>query len=302
MKRKRFRIPVCAALLVALEASLAAGNIASVSNVQILSGTPSPGASLTVQWDYSTADSFNDPRYVIVVGPTCAAQPANTAGQSILVGDGCAPSAQVTGAGCGSIPDNQSGPAVTHSATQVVTLPATLTPGSTYYLVVGMKSYNIYMNPGVSFDASACLAFSVPLPAPYVRLSKSAEGSSALPGGKVLYTLFYEFGNVTNVAITDLVDPGPSILQVYNGGSAVGQSITWNFPGYTGTPVQGFVSFLAQVGAAVPANTTLPNQGSITAQGGLAALSNNAPVTVGESASRWTRASIPEARSPRATP
>ena len=272
-------------LLTLGSASAIAGNIATVSNVNLISGTLAPGNTVNIGWDYTTADSFNDPRYAILVGSSCAAQPVTSSNQWTLSGDSCLPQAQganINGTGCTTIPDNQTGPGITHSYNQTVTLPAGLTPGSTYYIIVAMASYNFFMNPGTgSIQAQACLPFTVPLPPPSVTLYKTAEGQSALAGGKVLFTIYYTAANTSNLVITDVVNSNLNISSVFNGGAAAGQTITWTIPGPFTAPTSGTVSFLATVKAGTPTNTVIPNQASAVANSVPTVQSNVANVVVG---------------------
>lgn len=259
-------------------AALQAANITSVSGVTLVPSNPLPGTSVTVNWNYTIDSAFNNPHVMIDVSDQCVFRPGNTGGQTFTVGDACGgPSTQVSG-GC-SIGNNV--PAGSNPGSKTFTIPAGLTPGQTYYIAVGMRDYNVYANPGLSIDQQGCASFTVPLPAPFITLTKVAEGTSAVPNGLVLFTIHYVFGNTNNVVITDVVDPQFSIQAVYDGGVAAGQTITWNFPGYIGTPVTGQVSFLAKVGGAVPANTVIPNVATASSVEVSSAASNVASVAVG---------------------
>lgn len=250
---------IIVAFLFLAACSAGAANITSISNVTISPTNPSPGQTITVTWTYNVDSSFNNPHALIVISNTSTLQSAGTANQYIVLGDGCVPTTQVSG-GC-AIGNNVPAGAVTYSTT--VTVPSTLTPGFTYYVIVGMKDYNVYMNPSVSVDSQNFASFTIPLPPPYITLNKVAQGSTANPGGEVLFTINYGASNVHNVQITDAVDPNFTILQVFNVGTAAGQNITWNL-GNISSPVTGFVSFLAQVSASATSGQEFANTANAT--------------------------------------
>ncbi len=261
-------------------------NITSVSNVQIIPSNPSPGQTVEVRWDYYVDSEYNNPHALVVVSDTNTLRPANTSGQWVMIGNGCITppnpeSAQVTG-GC-SLGNNIS-PAGTHSSiesgTYTFTLPSTLIPGYTYYIIVGMKDYNVYMNPSVDVSAQNYFQFTIPLPPPTIQLSKVAEGSAAQPGGYVLYTIYYYIANTNNVVITDDIPANVTCVEVYDGGTC-GNPITWNL-GNISIPVRGSVSWLGQISGSVSQGTVIHN----TAQGTsneTSATSNDATVTIGAS-------------------
>ena len=257
-----------------------AGVISSVTGVSINPSNPSPGQNVTVTWTYNQPDAFNDPHGLIVVGPTCALQAAGTAGQSIVAGDGCVPTAQVNGTGCVTAPMAPNEAAGNHTVSKTVAIPSNLTPGTTYYVIVGMKNYNIYMNPSVSVEAQNCVSFTIPLPPPYINLNKVAEGTTGNIGDKVLFTINYDTGNVTNFKITDTVDARFTILNVYNGGVQTGQAITWTL-GNISVPQKSSVSFLVQINAGT-AGTIIPNTAYGTSNEVGSTASNNAQVAIAQ--------------------
>jgi hypothetical protein len=257
-------------------AGLFASNCTSVSNVQISPSNPAPGDTVTLTWDYTMDNASNHPYAMAVVSDQCAFRPGNTGGQYVVLGNGCLPSSGQVSGGC----DMGTNVPMSASGSKSITIPSTLIPGTTYYVAVAMRDYNVYANPGLSLDREACTSFTIPLPPPYIKLSKIAEGTSAAPGGRVLYTIYYDFANTTNVSITDVVDPQMSVVAVYEGGVAAGNTITWSFPGFNGSPKKGFVSYLAQVGGAVANNTVIPNVATASSVEVPLASSNNAPVVV----------------------
>jgi hypothetical protein len=230
-----------------------------------------------VNWNYTT-DATGNPAYGIAFSTSCGFQSGNTAGQT-YVSDGCASSGTQLNGGC-QIASGQA--AGTWPGTKTFTVPAGLVPGTTYYVTVGMHDYNLYANPSVSGGiVSSCASFTVPLPPPSVTLFKTAEGQSAVVGGKVLFTIYYTAANTNNVVITDVVNSNFNISAVYGGGSAAGQTITWTIPGPFTAPTTGSVSFLATVKAGTPTNTVIPNQASAVATSVSTVQSNVADVVVG---------------------
>ncbi len=249
-------------------------NISSVSGVSISPASPSPGQNATVTWTFVNTYGPEPENYFITIYKACTI-PATGAGNDpqteIVVGDACAkptPAANclscVSSSGCNGL--GSVATAGTHTVSIPVTIPSDLVPGYTYYLVVAMASYNVYLNPDLTAQAQACYQFTVPLTAPYINLNKVAEGTTANVGTNVLFTIYYDVGNVHNFTITDAVDSRFTILTVYSGGSNLGQNITWNsFPAYITSPQKGSVSFLAQVNSGT-VGTLIPN----TAQGSAA--------------------------------
>ena len=228
----------------------------SVTGVTLNPAIPTAGSPVTVSWNYAVDSSSNQPAVGISFSPVCGFQSGNTANQTFVV-DSCGSSGPTLNGGC--VVGNNI-PLGTSVAAKTFTVPSGLTPGTTYYVTVGMHDYNLYANPGVSGGiVSNCASFTVPLPPPSVSLFKTAEGQSALVGGKVLFTVYYTAANTSNVVITDVVDNNFNISSVYDGGGTAGQTITWTIPGPFTAPVTGSVSFLATVKAGTPTNTIIPN-------------------------------------------
>ena len=274
----------CVFALAGLALPARAGNVTNLTT-PVLVGSPAPGATVTVNWSFEVTDAWTPAFYLIAVGTTCALQHADVApsAQAVVIGDGCAPEVGDVSTGCGyNGGADAPGPLVVNNVSKTITIPSDLIPGQTYYVIVGMKEYNLQMNPAFSGTQQACVPFTVPLPAPFITLSKVAQGDTAEPGGLVAYTIYYNFGNISNVSITDVVDPSLSVQAIYQGGTQLGNTITWNFSGYTGTPVTGSVSFLAKVGAGVASNTIINNVANATSSTGPTASSNDATVTVGQ--------------------
>ncbi len=275
MKIRNF---IVTALFWILATSASWAQISSVTGVSISPASPSPGQTVTVNWTYSQATAFNDPRFFIVVGPTCPVATSGTAGVSIVTGDGCVPSSSVNG-GCNTNGTNEA--AGSHAMSRTITIPTGLTPGTTYNVVVAMADYYIGLNPTVSGGAvQSCASFTVPLPPPYINLTKIAEGTTANVGVTVLFTINYDAGNIHNFQITDAVDPRFTILTVYNGGTALGQNITWSL-GNISVPQKSSVSFLAKVNPGPVSGDIIPNSANGTSTEIASSPSNVAQVTIG---------------------
>ncbi len=261
--------------------------VTSITNLTISPLNPTPGQTITISWTY-TIPSFagTSPDAIVAVSSSNTLQAANTANQWVLLGDGCAPESGTVGGGCYVGPANST----TTNYSTTVTIPAGLTPGMTYYIIVGMRaSGGAYMNPAVTLDplpgSETSISFTIPLPPPYITLSKVADGPTAFPtapGNDVLFTINYDAGAATNMSITDSVDPNFNIVQVFNGGTALVQNITWNL-GTISSPQTGSVQFLAQLTGTQSSGQVISNTAYATCSGLPSAVaSNTALVTVDE--------------------
>jgi len=236
-------------------------NVTSITNLAISPSNPSPGQTVNIAWTYTIPNaSGTNPDAIVVVSNTNTLQAAGTANQWVVLGDGCAPETGNVNGGCYVGPASSG----SNNYSTNITIPPGLTPGFTYYVIVGMRgSGGAYMNPTVNVDYQAAISFTVPLPAPYITLNKVAQGSTADPGGEVLFVINYNASNVHNVQITDAVPSQFTISQVYNGGIASGQNITWNL-GNIASPQVGFVSFLATLSPTATAGQVFSNSASAT--------------------------------------
>ncbi|HTC22161.1 MAG TPA: hypothetical protein VK859_14990, partial [bacterium] len=208
--------------------------ITSVSNVTLNPTNPPPGSTVTVSWSYAEGSAYNQPTFFIVVGTSPAIQPAGTAGETIVVGDGCAPEAQVNG-GCGAIGANV--PAGTDTFSETFVVPSNLSPG-TWYVDVGMNDYNIYLNPNYSGSAQSDTSFTVPLPPPSFNITKSAETTTAAPDGLILFKIDYSFVNTTSFVVADTVPANTTFVAMSPGGTQAGGNLTWNLYSGVGTTQQ----------------------------------------------------------------
>lgn len=177
----KIRNLIVAVLFLVLGSSSAWGQISSITGVSITPSNPSPGQTVTVNWTYNQATANNDPRFFIVVGPDNTIQPAGTAGQSIVQGDGCVPSAIVNG-GCNTNGTNEA--AGSHSMSRTVTIPAGLTPGTTYYVLIGMGDYYVGLNPAVNVQAQSFVFLFRAAPAPLYQPDQGRRGNHRQRGGQ----------------------------------------------------------------------------------------------------------------------
>lgn len=262
-------------LAVMLPSLVYSANITSISGVAIVPSNPSPGDTVTLTWDYVMDSAFNSPASLVVVSDQCALRNA-TPNQMVVVGNSCASGGTQVSGGCVLGSNKPSG---TNTETRSITIPSTLVPGFTYYVAVGMKDYNCYINPSLDVQAQNCVSFTIPLPPPYVTLDKVAEGSAAAPGGNVLYTIFYDAANTNGLTISNAIPSDMTFIEAYDGGVYSAGTVTWNIGNIT-SPVKGSVSFLVQVNGGTTAGTVINDSASATSSGA-SGVSNDTPVTVG---------------------
>lgn len=249
-------------------------NITSISSVSITPSNPAPGDTVSVSWTYTLDSAYNSPASLVVVSDQCALRNA-TPNQIVLIGNACASGGTQVSGGCilGTKPSG------INTETRSIIIPATLTPGFTYYIAVGMKDYGCYMSPGLDVQVQNCISFTVPLPPPYIKLTKIAEGSSATAGGKVLYTIAYDVANTNNVIISDVIPSDMTFVEAYDGGTYSAGTVSWNLGNIT-SPAKGSLSFLVQVKVGTAAGTLIHNTASATSSGATA-VSKDAIVTIG---------------------
>ncbi|HPI02680.1 MAG TPA: FlgD immunoglobulin-like domain containing protein, partial [Candidatus Goldiibacteriota bacterium] len=140
-----------------------------------------------------------------------------------------------------------------------LTVPNSLEPGDTIYVIAGGRAYDVRYN---SMDSSDSVSFTVPLPPASASLTKTAEAITVIPGGNVLYTLNYSYVNSNSLVITDMVPPNCTLLQISpggtNSGTAAGSSLSWTLPAVTKRKSD-IVWFLVNVDAASAPGTIINN-------------------------------------------
>jgi len=291
MKKKHLNILLTTFIIILFRIPIFS-NVTGISNVSLGPANPQPGQTTNISWDY-TCDYGPEPEmYFVAIYNQCPITSGYGAStqMNVVIGDACAvPTPNysgdclscVTSSGCNNIPTPTA--AGTYPVTESFVMPSSLIPGDTYYAVVAMGSYNVYLQSnGITAQEQGCVSFTVPLTAPYINLNKVAQGTTANVGTNVLFTIYYNAGNVHNFKITDAVDSRFTIVSVYDGGTAAGQNISWTInSGYITSPVSGSVSFLAQVNAGT-AGTIIPNTAAGSSTEIASANSNIANVTIGE--------------------
>jgi hypothetical protein len=249
--------------------SFVSASITAISGASLSNTSPAPGQTVNLSWNFTSSYGPEPEKYFIAIYNSCPISSGFGASPEmhVMVGDACAQPTPnyssgclscVTSSGCGEIPQPPS--AGTYSFSKSFAIPTTLIPGQTYYAVVAMGSYNVYLQGnGITAEQQACVPFTVPLTAPYINLRKTSEGTTGSVGTKVLFTIYYDAGNVNNFRITDSVDSRFTIDAVYNGGVRTGQNITWVVnSGHISSPQKGSVSFLATINSG-SAGTVIPN-------------------------------------------
>jgi hypothetical protein len=223
-----------------------AQQITSVTGVALTPANPAPGTSATVNWSYAESSASNNPRFFILVSNTATIQPAGTAGQSIVMGDGCVPVAQVNG-GC-VIGSNV--PVGTDTYSTSITIPSGLAPG-TWYVTVVMNDYYVGLNPNLSSNTvHGQTTFTVPLPATSCTLTNTVGSTTTAPGGLILYTLNYSFVNTTSFTLTDPVPANTTYYSSSPGGGLIGSTVSWNiYSGSAANTITGTAWVLLSVNA-----------------------------------------------------
>jgi len=107
-----------------------------------------------------------------------------------------------------------------------------------------------------------------PVPTPILKISKTANppsGSDVSAGQTIVYTIHYQnegTGDLTNVVITDVVDPNLTNITPLDGGTLSGSTVAWSV-GTIAAGTSGTVSFTAVVDP-LPDVTKLYNYATFT--------------------------------------
>ena len=236
-------------------------NITSIAAVTITPPSPTEGSLVQVDWDYTLDSAFNNPHYFIVISETNTLRSAATAGQWVVIGNGCStpavPAAALVTGGCSLGSNLPSG--ISHGSVSF-NLPAGLSTGVPYYIIVGMKDYNVYLNPSVDVQQQGySAAFTLPLPPASAVVIKTTEGTNTAAGYRMLYTIEYNVVNTQNFIISDPVPAELSFVKAYNGGALSGGNVVWNFGNVTARQT-GKVSWMGAVNAGVMDGTVISNR------------------------------------------
>ena len=240
-----------------------------IYGITMVPPSAAPGTTVAVTIEYSDDSASENPFLLLAVRPSTGANSGSTiascpaAGQTFLVNGTCS-----MGGACangGSTSDNgYSLPAVAslnpHSfITLNVTIPTTLTGGTTYNLIGQVGAYWTQCS-GNNAQGSAYTTFTTNPPTPNLIVSSQALAATAEPGGLVLYSISYTLTNETNLTITAQVPAGLTLLEVENNGSstgtAAGSTLTWAL-GSTPGQISGTVSYLCRVNPGLSVGTVL---------------------------------------------
>ncbi|PKL91343.1 MAG: hypothetical protein CVV21_09015 [Candidatus Goldiibacteriota bacterium HGW-Goldbacteria-1] len=260
--------------LLALLITLYAPVMAEVSNVTIVSVVPpSPNAGdlVTVNFTYDrTSDVWNQSFFLAAVSTVGTFQSGSTLGQTFKVANGIV---DIGGTGDGAISassgngmgDGNGASLIASPASYTFHIPDTL-EGGPYFILIGGK--RDFVDSGSALPVSqANYPFTVPLPPASASLTKTAEASTVIPGGLVLYTLNYSYVNSNSLTITDMVPPNCTLQQISPGGTssgtAAGSALTWTLPAVTKRKSEK-VWFLVSVDAAAVPGTIINNSADWT--------------------------------------
>lgn len=252
---------------------LQAAVIQTISNITMNPLIPIGGGNLQVNWDYTVSDGYNNPSYFMVISTQPTLRNASSAEQWLVIDDGCLvasnPANEVTSGGCSLGAHNGPNGVQTYSASSIVfPLPPETIDGGTFYGIIGMRDYGANLWTGsYQVDMYQSFTFSIPLPDASASLTKTAEASTVIPGGLVLYTLNYNYVNSNSLTITDMVPPNCTLQQISPGGTssgtAAGSALTWTLPAVTKRKSEK-VWFLVSVDAAAAPGTIINNSADWT--------------------------------------
>ncbi len=248
---------------------LCAPAFAEVSNVTIVSVVPpSPNAGdlVTVNFTYDrTSDVWNQSFFLGAVSTMGTFQSGSTLGQTFKVangtvdiggtGDGAASASSGNGMG-----DGNGSSLIASPASFTFHIPDTL-EGGPYFILIGGK--RDFVDSGSALPVSqANYPFTVPLPPASASVTKTAEATTVIPGGLVLYTLNYSYVNSNSLVLTDAVPPNCTLQQISPGGTssgtAAGSALTWTLPAVSKKKADK-VWFLVSVDAAAAPGTIINN-------------------------------------------
>jgi len=274
-------------LLVFIMLSLSSYNFAdSIQNLQVSPSTVSPGQNITITFQFMGTNTGCKTAYFAGISNQSTLQNDGTAGQLLLVSE--AGMDVVNNSVNGGRTSQCNGDNNWHNNTDAscgmepggapiyMTVPTTWTTPGTYYALVAVRSCNLYANPGLAIDTQASVPFTLFVPPPpqdSIAVTKTAEGTLALPGDLVLYSIDYQYGNNTTApTITDsipvpttgsfaFVSAGPSPVGGNITTPAVGATsgtVTWTFPTST-YMTSGTVWMLLSMTSAINSGTVITN-------------------------------------------
>ena len=186
----------------------AQANDANVRNISFSPINAQPGQVVNVTWTYDQS-AGQQSNAAILFSNVCSVQPRGTAGQTIPLGDGCANDVDDVGGGCLT---NAGGlTSTTFTVTKPITIPAGLTVGTTYQIVIAMRN-GVFINTGGSaIDTFGCQPWTYVLNGAKVQVLKSVNRVHVAAGDNLTYNLFAtNIGDTTatNVVVQDTLPPG----------------------------------------------------------------------------------------------
>lgn len=258
--------------------------ITSITGVTMSPPSPNPGDPVSISFTYIDDTAGDNPLGFIVISDTASLRPAGTAGQWLVLGNGCtipaSPATDYT-TGC-QIGSGVAAGTPISAGPYNFNLPAGLASGVPYYIIVGMGTWWCQLNPdpGNVNTTGVSSSFTLPLPPAAATISKAVEAENTAAGYRIMYTISYDVVNTQNFVILDTIPPELSFWKAYNGGMLSGGNVIWNF-GNVGARQTGTVSWFGTVNAGVPDGTTISNMASCYSTKLNAIISNIAFMTTG---------------------
>src|ERR1035437_130717 len=276
-----------------------ASPVSGLQIVSIVPASPTAGSIVAVTIRMDMGANTTD-KLLIAFSNQASPQSCGSAGQLFVTHDLLTNGPPIPGPG--GVNDgyqensNTTNATIAYTWTMNITVPTTLTEGSTNYIIVGDREYSDNCgnwNTLVLHDQYDSVPFTVPFPVGSATLLKTAEASSAQAGDLVLFTIDYNVINSNNFVITDVVPPNCTMLEISYPGTpvtgAAGTPISWNL-GNSTTRKRGKVWFLCRIAATAVVGQQIPNTAAYTLTpkdpGGIlltpaAGSSNPATVTIG---------------------
>jgi hypothetical protein len=304
---KKLRLLLNMAIIFLISSGLIYANNLPISNVIITPAAPGWGQQFNLSFniceDYY-AGGQND--IDVAVSTSNSFQPANTADQMFLISilgvdvhninpnnasggsqfgyplpapSSSDPSCSLCGSGSQANMESES---FTLTMPNESDLGGSAASASTMYLLIGAQSYGIWQSTWTSMS-NGCDAYITswtlpPPPANSVGINKRVDGTLALPGDLILYSIDYSIGNGTLTITDNIPTPATGSLAFVSAGpnpaseggtisvpatGATSGTVTWNFPNsaYTTT---GTVWMLLQMASPVTTGTQVINSATGT--------------------------------------
>jgi len=258
LNRFKIRAVFCALCVLFLPSMVLAS--ATILSISVSNTNPAAGTNINVTVTYD--DTANETPYWLV-GITPASNSnlvcgASSPNQYFLV-DGNTPNPGTspvvstqqdttdTSAGWAGIPTTNT-PSNPYTQVFTVTIPAALSSGGSYNIVVQEAEYYVSCAAG---NTNITTGITIPLPATSCSLTNTVGSTTAAPGGLILYTLNYSFVNTTTFTLTDPVPANTTVSSISPGGTLSAGTVTWTpYSGVAAAPITGTAWLLLSVNAA----------------------------------------------------